>query len=56
MPEGAGADSRQLRPPGQLQPGRIRGVLLRDHREPRPLQEGRREERILERFKIVRES
>ena len=45
--KGAGADSRQLCPPHQLQPGRLRRVLLGDHREPRPLQEGQREERML---------
>ena len=43
--KGARADRRQLCPPRQLQQGRLRRVLLRDHREPRPLQEGRPEER-----------
>ena len=49
VPEGAGSDCRELCPARQLQPGRLRGVLLRDHREPCPIQEGRRrEERILD--------
>ena len=56
MPEGAGADRRQLCPPRQLQPRRLRRVLLRDHREPRPLQEGRPEVRGLDPEKIFRES